>query len=205
MEAAPPSLSAPGPHLAAGQRGLKRGLSERPRTVRLMLAETIGCETPPWYRCYGRIGEQGQVPITGNRRTRVLHGAITIWSGAVLVLITNEGGQETPQSFLSLIRSHWRGWQIVLFEDRGSPHTAEESLELAQALGLEPRFLPTATPDLNAMAHLWRHGKGRGLADRPTCSLEASAYRACQDILHMTPHERLRKAGVLSGDFWLTT
>jgi hypothetical protein len=36
-----------------------------------------------------------------------------------------------------MIRSHWRGWNIVLFEDRGSPHTAEASLELAFSLGIE--------------------------------------------------------------------
>jgi transposase len=190
--------------VAAGQRGLKRGLSERPRTVNLMLDETIVCETPPLYSCYGRIGEQVQVPITGNRRKRVLHGALNIWSGAVLLLITPEWVQETHQYFLSMIRRQWRGWHIVLFEDRGSPHTAKESLELAQALGIELRFLPKATPELNAMDHLWRHVKGRVLADRPTCSIETSASSACQDILHLTPHERLRKAGILSGDFWLT-
>jgi transposase len=169
-----------------------------------MLDETIVCETPPLYSCYGRIGEQIRVPITGNRGKRVLHGVINVWSGAVLLLITNEWVQETHQHFLSMIRAHWRGWQIVLFEDRGSPHTAEESLELAQALGIELRFLPKATPALNAMDHLWRHVKGRVLADRPTASIEASAYDACRAILHMTPHERLRKAGALSGDFWLT-
>jgi transposase len=190
--------------VAAGHRGLKRGLSERPRTVNLMLEETLLCETPPLYSCYGRIGEQGQVPITGNRRKRVLHGALNIWSGAVLLLITPEWGQETHQYLLSMIRRHWRGWHIGLFEDRGSPHTAKESLESAQALGIELRFLPKATPELNAMDHLWRHVKGRVLADRPTCSSETSASSACQDILHLTPHERLRKAGILSGDFWLT-
>jgi transposase len=150
------------------------------------------------------MGEPVQVPITGNRRKRVLQGALNIWSGTVLLLITTEGVQETHQYFLSMIRRHWRGWHIVLFEDRGSPHTAEESPELAQALGIALRFLPKATPALNAMEHLWRHGKGRVLADRPTCSIETSAYSACQDIRHLTPHERLRKAGILSGDFWLT-
>ena len=89
-------------------------------------------------------------------------------------------------------------------EDRGSAHTAEESLELAQALGIELRFLPKATPELNAMDHLWRHVKGRVLADRPTYSIAESAYNACQVILHMPPHERRRTAGILSGDFWLT-
>jgi len=169
-----------------------------------MLDETLVCETPPLYSCYGRVGEQVQVPITGNRRNRVLQGVINVWSGAVLLLITDEWVQETHQYFLSMIRAHWRGWQIVLFEDRGSPHTAEESLGLAQALGIELRFLPKATPELNAMDHLWRHGKGRGLADRPTYSIEDSATTACHDSLCMPPHERLRKAGILSGDFWLT-
>ena len=137
----------------------------------LMLDETIICETPPLYSCYGRIGKQVWVPITGN---------------------------------LSMIQSHWRGWNIVLFEDRGSPHTAEASLELAFNLGIELRFLPRATPELNAMDHLWRHMKGRSLANQSTQSIDESTNTACQDIFNMSPRERLRKAGILSGNFWLT-
>lgn len=169
-----------------------------------MLDETIICETPPLYSCYGRRGQQVCVPITGNRTKRILHGVINIASGAVLLLITNEWVQETHQYFLSMIRAHWRGWHIVLFEDRGSPHTAEDSLELAAALNLDVRFLPKATPELNAMDHLWRHVKGRSLADRTVRSIETAALTVCQDIFAMPPLERLRKAGVCSGNFWLT-
>jgi hypothetical protein len=190
--------------VAAGKRGLKHGLGGRAQTVILMLDETIVCETPPLYSCYGRIGSQVRVPISGNRRKRILHGVLNIRSGTVLLLVTDEWVQETHQYFLTMLRAHWRGWRIVLFEDRGSPHTAEESRELAQALGIEVRFLPRATPELNAMDHLWRHVRGRSLADRTIHSIEDSADQACQDILSMTPHERLRKAGVLSGNFWLT-
>ncbi|MFL6546549.1 MAG: hypothetical protein ACJ8LM_15415, partial [Candidatus Udaeobacter sp.] len=68
---------------------------------------------------------------------RILHGVINIHSGEVALLITKEWVQETHQYFLSMIRSHWRGGNIVLFEDRGSPHTAEASLELAFSLGIE--------------------------------------------------------------------
>src|SRR2546421_11915571 len=82
----------------------------------------------------------------------------------VLLLITEEWVQETHQYSLSMIRSHWRGWHIVLFEDRGSPHTAEGSRGLAKRLGIQLRFLPRATPKLNAMDLLWRHMKGRALA-----------------------------------------
>ncbi len=169
-----------------------------------MLDETLICETPPLYSCDGRIGQQGRVPSSGNRRKRILQGVRNSKSGEVWLLITNEWGQETPQYFLAMMRAPWRGWRIVLFEDRGSPHTAEDRVELAAALNSELRFLPKATPELNAMDHLWRHVKRLALADRPTRSIEDSALRACQDIFHMPPTERLRKAGVFSGNFWLT-
>jgi hypothetical protein len=172
--------------------------------VILRLDETIICETPPLYSCYGRKGEQVRVPISGNRAKRILHGAINIASGAVVLLLTTEWVQETHQYFLSMIRAHWRGWHSVLFEDRGSPHTADDSLELAATLNLDVRFLPRATPELNAMDHLWRHVKGRLLADRTVHSIETPALTACQDIFAMPLRERLRKAGVLSGNFWLT-
>jgi hypothetical protein len=69
--------------VAASKRGLKGGLFTKPRTVILMLDETIICETPPLYSCYCRIGEQACVPISGNHARRVLHGALNIYSGAV--------------------------------------------------------------------------------------------------------------------------
>ena len=144
------------------------------------------------------------MPITGNRAKRILHGAINIESGAVLLLITWEWVRETHQYFLEMIRSHWRGWNIVLFEDRGTPHKAEDSLELAADLGIEIRWLPRATPELNAMDHLWRFVKGKTLADRPTVSIDESANTACRYLLEMSRRERLQKAGVLSGNFWLT-
>lgn len=169
-----------------------------------MLDEVIITETPPLYSCYCRIGEQARVPITGNRQKRILHGAINIKTGDVLLLMTDVWDEHTHQYFLRMIRAHWRGWQIVLFEDRGTPHTAEESRKLAADLAIELRLLPRATPELNAMDHLWRSVKGRALANRPTLSIDDSADAACQYIFRMTRHERLQKAGILSGNFWLT-
>ena len=169
-----------------------------------MLDETIITETPPLYACYGPIGEQVCLPITGNHARRILHGVLNVQNGEVLLLITEEWVQETHQAFLIMTRSHWRGWNIVLFEDRGSPHTAGESLRLAGELHIKLRFLPKATPKLNAMDHLWRHVKGRGLANRATQSIDESADSASRYILDMNRRERLRKAGVLSGNFWLT-
>jgi hypothetical protein len=169
-----------------------------------MLDETIITETPPLSSCYGRLGQQVRIPMTGNRARRVLHGALNVRTGAIALLITDHWDQDTHQYFLAMVRSQRRGWHIVLFEDRGAPHTAEESREVAAALHIELRFLPVATPELNAMDHLWRHVKGSGLANRATMSIDTSANIACQYLLDLSPHERLRKAGVLSGHFWLT-
>jgi hypothetical protein len=169
-----------------------------------MLDETIITETPPLHAAYGHIGKQVRVPITGNRAKRILHGALNVSSGDVVLLITEVWGQEEHQAFLSQIRSHWRGWNIVLFEDRAGQHKAPASRAWAARLGIEVRLLPRATPELNAVDHLWRHTKRETQGNRPPQPIDESAMDACQYILRMTPQERLRQAGVLSGNFWLT-
>ncbi len=168
-----------------------------------MLDETIITETPPLYSCYGHIGARVRVPLSGNRAKRILHGAINVGTGDVSLPITKEWTQETHQGFLSVIRSHWRGWNIVLFEDRAGQHTAPDSLEWAEELGMEVRLLPKATPELNAMDHLWKHTKHEALGDRETVTIDGSALAACQYIIDLRPQERLRQAGILSGNFWL--
>ena len=95
------------------------------------------------------------------------------------------------ETTINAVRAYWHGWRIILFEDRDTPYTAEESLETAADLGIELRFLPCATPELNAIDHLWRFVKGRALADRSTCSVDESADASCQYLLAMKPNERL--------------
>ncbi len=168
-----------------------------------MLDETIIIETPPLAYCYSRIGQQRCISISGSHAHRIVHGAINVWSGELVLLITNVWDQITHQAFLQLIRSHWRGWRIVLFEDRGSPHTAADSLELAAALDMQIRLLPRATSELNAMDQLWRQTKPQSLANRATLSIDDSAMQLCDHIFSLSPRERLQKAGVLSGNFWL--
>ena len=167
------------------------------------LDETSIPETPPLVACYGHRGEQVEVPVRGQHARRVLHGALNIRSGAILFLLTETGDQQPHRALLEMIRRHWSGWHSVLFEDRGSPHTAATSRRCAKALDIEGRFLPRAPPELNAMDHLWRYGKGCLLANRATQTMDASAEAACQALLALSPHERLRKAGVRSGHFWL--
>jgi len=62
-----------------------------------MLAETIITETPLLSSCYGRLGQQVDIPITGNRAKRVLHGALNVHTGAIVLLITDHWDQQTHQ------------------------------------------------------------------------------------------------------------
>jgi DDE superfamily endonuclease len=167
-----------------------------------MLDETFILETPPLRASWARVGVQAEVPITGNHARRVIHGALNIATGQVEFLITEDWTAVAHQAFLRQVR---RAWHIVLFADRGSPHTAMASRALATALGLEVRWLPTATPELDACEGLWRGAKGSGLANRAGQSIDDSADAACRYILDLTPKKRLQLAGVLSGHFWLST
>lgn len=166
---------------------------------------TIVTETPPLRACWAPVGQQAEVPITGNRAKRVLYGALSVKTGAACVDEAGRWNQQTFQEHLRHVRSVWRGWHVVLFVDRGSPHTAKASRALAKELGIELRFLPTACPELNPLEGLWRHLKGEILANEPTPDLDASLDRAFDVIFDMDPTERLQVAGVLSGDFWLST
>ena len=204
MEAASAPAGPPPGDLAAVKRGLKRGLKGRARTVVLMLDETIITETPPLYSCYGHVGEQVRVPITGNRSKRILHGAINVKSGDVSLLITEEWINETHQTFLSMIRSHWRGWNIVLFEDRAGQHKSPESLEWAERVGDRGPAAAEGHAGVERDGPPVEAHQARDGGSRATKTVATSALDACQYIIDLSPRDRLRQAGVLSGNFWLT-
>jgi hypothetical protein len=166
---------------------------------------TILTETPPLRAGWSLVGDQAEVPITGNRSRTVLYGALNPATGALWLDEAPRWNQYTFRDHLRNIRSVWRGWNIVLFLDRGTPHTAGASRELAAELGVELRFLPTACPELNPVEGLWRHAKGRVLANEPTPDLGDSLGRVCEELFEMSGTDRLRLAGVLSGHFWLPT
>jgi hypothetical protein len=81
-----------------------------------MLDETLVTETPPLYGCYGRLGTQVRVPITGSRAKRILHGVIKIDTGAVLVLITEVWNEQTHQYFLEAVDKFLRPSVLAIGE-----------------------------------------------------------------------------------------
>lgn len=150
------------------------------------------------------IGEQAKVPILGQHRAkRILTGVLNIQTGSYFQYSSEAYNQDTFQLILKLIRRRWRGWHIVLFLDKISAQWAHRSRHVAKQLDIQLRWLPKACPELNPVDHLWRHLKIDVLANEPLPDLETTLQYACAYLDGLSPQERLRKAGILSGHFWL--
>jgi transposase len=189
--------------MAAGKRGLKKGLKGRLRTVLLFLDSTIFSEIPPLRAMWAPVGTQAQVPIIGSHAKQFLTGVLNIRTGDYVDYASTQFRQTHFQDVLRLIRTHWRGWQIVLFLDRNSAHRTLASQRVAQELGIQLRWLPTACPELNVLDCLWRHLKDDVLANRPLPDLEAVTHCARTEVATLSRRQRLEKAGVYAKDFWL--
>ena len=149
------------------------------------------------------MGQQVRVPIIGSHGKRFLTGVLNIQTGDYLDYVSAQFRQADFQTVLRLIRSHWRGWHIVLFLDRNKPHRAVASRRLARQLGIQLRWLPKACPELNVLDCLWRHLKDEVIADLPTPDLDAVLACAREYVACLSPKARLQLAGVLAPGFWL--
>jgi len=178
-----------------------RALAER--GVILAADETDLRLFPPLRSGWARRGEPAPVPISGSNAKRVLFGAVNIHTGTRLLHVRRHGRGADFRSFLSQVRGRWRGWEVALLVDEDSCHTAGDSQALAEGLGIELLWLPKRSPHLNPMDHLWRHGKQVVCANRQYESIEEQVQRFLHYLEGLTPEEALRKAGVLSADFWL--
>ena len=191
--------------MAPGQRGLKRGLATRQRTVLLASDATILTETPPLRASWSKVGEPARIEVSGNRRKAALYAALNIGTGRRCVDLATRWNGASFRDHLRHVRRVWRGWRIVLFVDRGSPHTAVASRRLAQALKIELRWLPTACPELNPVEDLWRWLKGRVLCNHQPDDFEDTTTTAVHAIENLTPEKALTLAGAMSKQFWLRT
>ncbi len=171
--------------------------------VLLFEDETILRWFPPLRNTWAFRGEQAVVPITGNNAKRVLFGVLNPRTGHRIVSRRARQRQEDFQEFLRLLRRHYPGRPIWLLLDRAPCHEAARSQALAARLGIVRVWLPKQCSELNAMDHLWRELKRLIAANRQYPSIDEEAEQAERWLLGLAAREALRKAGVLSDDFWL--
>lgn len=158
---------------------------------------------PPLRAAWARLGEQAHVGITGRNDRRELFGAINIRTGHRIVTIEKRLNQLTFQGFLTEIRRRYRRGEIHLILDKHSAHTAKATERLAERLGIELHPLPTQSPELNAVDHLWRHVKEHTAANRQYETVDDLAESARDWTLGLTNVQALTKSGLLAPDSWL--
>ena len=158
---------------------------------------------PPLQGAWARRGESSSVGLSGWNARRVLFGAIHVLSGHRLTLVQKRQRAGEFQDFLDVLRWHYRGWHPVLLLDEDSAHTAEETLGVAEDLDIELLSLPKRVPKFNGMDQLWRRAKATVSANKQYESIDEHADRFVRHVLRLSPHDALRKAGILSEDFWL--
>jgi transposase len=171
--------------------------------VLLFVDATILRWFPPLRSAWAFRGEQAQVKITGENAKRVLFGAINPRTGHRLVLRRGRQRQEDFQAFLRHLRRHYGGRLLWLVLDKASCHQAGGSQRLAARLEVTLLWLPKQCPELNPQDHLWKELKRLIVANRQYPTIDTEAQGAERWFLGLTPRTALRKAGILSGDFWL--
>jgi transposase len=194
----------PDPHRAAKMRRIRqyiKGLGSR--DVVLFEDETDLLLFPPLRACWARRGDDAEVPLCGANAKRVLFGALNPSNGTRLFLERKKQWKEDFQEFLGLIHQQYRGWRVSLVLDGDSSHTAKASQRDARSFGIQLVWLPVRCPELNPMDHLWRHGKERICANRQYGSIAELVHRFLHYLEGLAVEETLRKAGVLSEDYWL--
>jgi len=186
------------------KRAIRRRLRALPaRSAKLAEDETDLRLFPPLRAGWARRGEEAPVPISGGNAKRVLFGAINIETGYRLFLPHRRQRGVEFEDFLEEVRWYYRGRHVALLLDEDSSHTAEDSQNTADDLGIELLWLPKRCPHLNPMDYLWRHGKEVMSANHQYASIEVQVERFIRYLAGLSPYEALKKAGIFSKDFWL--
>lgn len=171
----------------------------------LIQDETILRMFPPLRRAWAPIGEQAVVPITGSNARRVLLGTINRRTGHRVLYRAKNQRQGEFATFLRLLRRRHQDRRIWLILDKHGAHTAPANQRLMPQLDIRPLWLPTQCPDLNAMDDLWKEAKRCVSANRQSPTIDDHAQAVENWILGLTRRQALRKAGILSKNFWLNT
>jgi hypothetical protein len=171
--------------------------------VLLFEDETILRLFPVLRRAWALSGEPMAVGITGKNAKGVLFATINLRTGHRILLQHPKLDQAGFQAFLQVLRHRYCGREVWLLLDGGTPHTAPKSQVLAQRLNIQLVWLPKQCPELNGMDHLFREVKADISANYQYQNIEEHTQCAENYILQLSNKKALKRAGILSKNFWL--
>ena len=152
---------------------------------------------------WAKRGHPRAVLLSGHNARRVVFGTLNLRTGHRLLEVRNRHHQEDFQAFLDLVRWHYRSWHVALLVDEQGGHIAGQTVALAEELDIELVGLPKRAPELNPMDQLWGHAKRQISANVQYGTIEDHVDCFLDYLQGLSPREALRKAGVLSDNFWL--
>lgn len=171
--------------------------------VLLMEDETILRLFPVLRRAWSLRGQQAEVPITGRNAKRVLFATINLRTGHRICLRRANMRQVNFQALLSEVRRRDGQRPVWMLLDEAPCHIAAKSQALAVALDIHLVWLPKQCSELNCMDQLWKELKGTISANYQFSTIDEHADYANTWLLRLTKKEALRKASVMSKNFWL--
>ena len=154
-------------------------------------------------RAWSLQGQQARVNISGKNARQVLYGTINMRTGHRVLMRYPKLNQEGFQAFLRLLRRRYPGRPIWLLLDAATAHTTPTSQALAASIGIELVWLPKQCPELNAMDHLWKELRADISANYQYHDINEHAILAELYTLSLSNQQALKRAGILSENFWL--
>jgi hypothetical protein len=154
-------------------------------------------------RAWGLRGEEVRIGISGRNAKRVLFGVINMRTGHRILQSAVNMRQEPFQHFLRCLRRRYRERPIWMLLDEAPSHIAPRSQALAAELEIELIWLPKQCSELNAMDQLWRELKRTISANYQYEDIDEHAAFAQEWVESLSKTQALRKAGILSKNFWL--
>jgi hypothetical protein len=174
-----------------------------PSAVLLFEDEIILRLFPVLRMAWSLNGEQATVGITGKNAKRILFGTINLRTGHRILMRYANMRQAGFQDFLHLLRHRYRSRPIWLLLDAASAHIAPKSKPLAAALNIQLIWLPKQCPELNCMDHLFKEVKADISANYQYENIDEHTAYAEKYILGLKNKQALKRAGILSKNFWL--
>jgi transposase len=171
--------------------------------ARLFEDETDVLLFPPLRAGWFLRGKPAKVPISGKNAKRTVFGTIDVDTGRRILTAQQGACAIDFQAILRLIRGEYGDQKVALILDKASRHTADGSEEMAAELDIQLIWLPPRCTNVNPMDRLWRWAKDKICANRQHASIQYQADFFIEYLHGLSSQEALRKAGILSGQFWL--
>ena len=117
---------------------------------------------------WSRVGHPPEIPVTGQRKSVKIFGAIELWKVRFHYQRDFVFNAETYLAFLQSLARRYRRQGAILIHDNASYHKKPlvQSWVAANQDWLEVQPLPKYSPELNATGRLWQYSRKNGTHNR---------------------------------------